>query len=93
MPVSQLIFIKCSELKKKENGDFSHIKQIINVTYSFENLKTIIFKALNVLSMSKFDFMSSLIHMAGFCLTNVNFLVSKWFATYHANYISCNRYT
>ena len=39
------------------------------------------FKALNVSSMSKFDFFC-LIHKVDFCLANVNLQVSKWFATY-----------
>ena len=47
------------------------------------------FLALNVLSMSKFDFFG-LIHKADFCLANVNLPVSKWFATYPVNFISSN---
>ena len=37
------------------------------------------FKALNVSSMSKFDFFC-LIHTVDFCLANVNLWVTKWFA-------------
>ena len=37
------------------------------------------FKALNVWSMSKYDFFC-LIHKVDFCLANVNLRVSKWFA-------------
>ena len=42
-----------------------------------ENGRAIIFKALNVLATSKFDFMSSLIHMVDLCFANVNLQVLK----------------
>ena len=38
-------------------------------------------------------FMSNLIHRVDFCLANVNLRVSKWYATYPANSISCCKYT
>ena len=55
-----------------------------SVAFQCDEIKTtkqIIFKALNVLSMSKFDFLN-LIHKVDLCIANVNLRVSKWFATY-----------
>ena len=77
------------EWHKFENVSISFEKHIIISIPSFfsvmcRNYQVITFKALNVVSMSKFD-LFCLIHKTDFCLANVNLWVSKYFATYPVN--------
>ena len=84
-------------LNKFENLSIQYEKQSIISIQSFFSVMgwkqpSNHFKALNVSSMSKFDFFC-LIHKVDFCLANVNLQVSKWFAMYPVNFISHNKYT
>ena len=60
-----------------------------------KNDQVIIFKALNVLSMLKFDFFFffCLFNKVDFYLAYVNLRLLKWFANYPVNFISRNIYT
>ena len=68
------------EWHKFENVSISFEKHIISIPSFFSvmcrNYQVITFKALNVVSMSKFD-LFCLIHKIDFCLANVNLWVSK----------------